>query len=453
MPDPCRTVRFRCKTSGTELEYQCHHPAGHALLRSGKTILLEEKILRLGRDPACDISVPQGQLSRQHCQFLFRDGAYWLEDLGSTHGTFVNEMPLHAGTAVRLVGGDLIRIADLYFRYTVPAPTTQPSREIPAVTACPLEDETLVSSEPGTGNPYPGGTEVPTVSGEGVGMQFPEEPPDELPGKDLGAFHVRSVLGQGGMGRVYRGTENATGRECVVKTLIPDHTPSPALVDRFRREIELSARFRHPQIIEFLGMGQYEEILYFASEYFEGRDLKSWYEDAPAPFRDALDIGIQACHALEEAHAHGVIHRDIKPDNILRNNAGMIKVIDFGIAKMLDDPAYSALTMSGTAIGTPKYMAPEQMRAQRDRIGPPSDVYALASTLYFCLTSRAPRKGGSILEIFLTMSEPPAPVSEIRSDVPAAMDVLFRKALAAEPENRYPDMGSFRNALESLLPA
>lgn len=453
MPDPGRLVRFRCNMSGTELEYRPHHAEGHALIGAEGAIPLRGDSLRLGRDPASEIPVPHGQLSRNHCRFVLRDGAYWLEDLGSTHGTHVNESPLCGGTPLRLVAGDLIRIADLYFRYVTPFPVVDASKAVPTAMGCHLEGETWISPEPGSEGSRAAWTENATVTGGGIGMCVADEVVDELLGKDLGAFHVRSVLDQGGMGRVYRGTEKATGRECAVKTMIPDRIPTPDLVDRFRREIELSARLSHPNIIAFFGMGQYGDILYFASEFFESRDLQSWYEDDPAPFADVLRIGIQTCCALQEAHEHGVIHRDIKPSNILRNANGLVKVIDFGIAKMLDDPAYSALTMSGTAIGTPKYMAPEQMRAQRHRIGPPSDVYALAATLYFCLTTHPPRKGGSIMEIFLTISDPPASISAIRPDVPPEMDAVFCRALAPEPEDRYPDMTALRRALESLLPA
>jgi len=386
-------------------------------------VFLDQEDVTVGRHSASTVVIDRGGLSRQHARLRLTEQGYTIRDEGSRNGTYVNEKKIDPGTETLLCGGDLVRLADLTFRYIEPE-----------------EDSSKI------------GTEITAQRMQVAGLEAADDSASEsdpLIGRDLGEFQVISLVNQGGMGRVYQAKQKATGRDVIVKTIIPEQASAGQLMQRFLREIDFGARITHPNITEFLGSGQVGELLFLASEYFPGKNLRQWYKRRPATPEAAIRIGIQVADALAAAHAQGVVHRDIKPENILMNDRGKVKVIDFGIAKAWADPEYVALTMSGVAVGTPRYMAPEQF-TDSSRIGPATDIYALGAVLYTCLTCRPPRKGTTVMEIFRTLDQPIPPVSQFRKNLPAGLEEAVMKALAKAPEERFPTIQEMRARLQAI---
>jgi len=425
VPDPQRNMRLKCKHTGAPLVYECFTEGVYRLRGEEKDVLLDQEEMTIGRGAGCTVVLARGQLSRQHCRLrLTRDG-YEIEDLKSTNGTCVNEVKLAPGETVLLRPGDLVRFANRRFRYLVP------------------EEEP--SSAVGAGR----GADTEQLAAVGLEKTDEVPPDDKMVGKNLGDFEILAYMGQGGMGRVYRARQNRTGREAVVKTIIPEEVTDAKAIDRFLREIDLGARIEHPNIVEFLGTGQTGTTLYMAMEYFAGKNLRDWFSKKPASIKAAVAIGRQIADALSAAHAMDVIHRDIKPENVLLNEKGKVKVIDFGIAKARSDSAYTSLTMTGAVIGTPRYMAPEQITDTKN-VTPATDVYALGAVLYYCLTCRPPRSGKSMVEIIRSIKEPPAPPTQYRPDIPRTFEAVLLKALAPQPGERFAAAGEMEAALAAI---
>ncbi len=430
--DPGRNTRMRCKNSDKPLVYICRQGEGYKLRGKDKDVLLQGANLVVGRLSSCDLVLGRGQLSRKHCQFTLTDDGYALADLGSSNGTFVNDERLDANTATPLIPGDLVRIADMVFRYIGPVEETEPLPPVKPTAPAKKDSAAPVN-------------ETATEEEEGGGDAFPD---DALVGKNLGQFMVRKVMSQGGMGRVYLGKENTTGAKCVIKTIIPEQAMSEKLIDRFLREIDLSERLVHPNIVRFLGMGQVKEILYYALEFFEGKDLRHWFAKKPASIKAAIRIGTQICDGLAVAHAADVIHRDIKPENILMDRKAHVKIIDFGIAKALSDPEYTSITVSGAAIGTPRYMPPEQIAGEPKKISPATDVFAVGGVIYYLLTCRPPREGKRFVDIIRNVDTPPVPPAKSRQDLPDFLNDAIMTALSPEASDRFQSMVELKAALQ-----
>jgi tRNA A-37 threonylcarbamoyl transferase component Bud32 len=251
------------------------------------------------------------------------------------------------------------------------------------------------------------------------------------------AFVIERELGAGGMSRVFVATEQALHRRVVIKVLPPELAGSVS-VERFRREIELAASLQHPHIVPVLQAGQAGELLYYTMPLVEGESLRARIEregvlgvvEAALLLRDVAD-------ALAYAHRHGVVHRDIKPDNVLVSDHHAL-VTDFGVAKALTEATQSiALTSAGIALGTPTYMAPEQAAAD-PRTDHRADIYALGALAYEMLTGRAPFVGSSPQMIFAAqLTEVPQPCAAHRPDTPPALDALIMRCLKKQPADRW----------------
>jgi len=279
---------------------------------------------------------------------------------------------------------------------------------------------------------------------------------DELE-RELGELYsIQTELGGGGMSRVFLAEETALGRRVVVKVL-PRELTGGVNVDRFRREIMLAAQLQHPHIVTLLSTGQVAGVPYYTMPYEEGRSLRAHLrEHGPLPVGETLGLLGDVAKALAYAHDHGVIHRDIKPDNILLCGGAAV-VTDFGVAKAVSDSKDSApvphgdtLTQIGMSIGTPTYMAPEQAAAEPD-VDHRADLYAFGCTAYEMLAGRppfcdlAPRK---LLAAHL--STPPAPILTHRPDLPVALATLVMRCLAKEPADRPQHANELLGALEVI---
>ncbi len=266
----------------------------------------------------------------------------------------------------------------------------------------------------------------------------------------LGDFKLKKKLGQGGMGTVYLGHQISLDRPCAVKVLSKELAAKPAFVTRFLREARAMAKIDHPNVVTCYAVGDSGGHHFVAMELMNGQSMQDWLNElGKIPIPDALLVTIVCGEALQYAHSINMIHRDIKPDNILVTHKGVIKVADMGLAKAIDDEDMS-LTQSGTGLGTPHYMPPEQARNAK-HVDNRCDIYALSCTLFHFLTGKTPFEGDSILELITNKEKGKYTTAKrLNSEIPEKLDMMISKAMAANPAHRYQTCGEFVADLESL---
>jgi serine/threonine-protein kinase len=248
-----------------------------------------------------------------------------------------------------------------------------------------------------------------------------------------GRYKILRKLGAGGMADVYLAEDQELGRRVAIKILNDRHANDEQFVERFRREAKNAAGLSHPNIVSIFDRGQAESTYYIAMEYLDGRSLKELITArGPAPIHVAVDYARQILAALRVAHRQGVVHRDIKPHNVLVDGEGRIKVTDFGIARA----GPSQMTEEGSIIGTAQYLSPEQ--AQGAPVTPSSDLYSVGIVLYELLTGTVPFGGETPVELAMKhLSKTPDPPSRLRPEVPRDLDFVVLRALAKSPDERY----------------
>ncbi len=248
-----------------------------------------------------------------------------------------------------------------------------------------------------------------------------------------GRYLVETLIASGGMARVYRGRDSVLGRIVAIKVLVPPLDSDPEFVARFRREARSAAGLNHPGVVAVFDTGSDGNVQYIVMEYVEGHTLAGIIRrEAPLPPGRAAEIGMAVSEALSAAHQKGLVHRDVKPANIMVTPSGAIKVMDFGIARAATD----TLTRTGRILGTAAYLSPEQARGQP--ADPRSDLYSLGCVLYETLTGRPPFTGESPVAVASRhVAEEPEPPSKVNPDVPAALESVVLKALAKDPAIRY----------------
>ncbi|MBK9516789.1 MAG: serine/threonine protein kinase [Anaeromyxobacter sp.] len=257
-----------------------------------------------------------------------------------------------------------------------------------------------------------------------------------------GRYRVLQALGSGGMGSVYLCEHATLGRRCAVKVLHADRAIDPELVERFRQEAQAASRIAHENVVEVVDYGQDEGgDLYYVMEMLEGRTLgQLMRQEGPLPVPRALALLEQLCRALEAAHARGVVHRDVKPANILvellPDGTERVKLIDFGISHV---PGADRMTRDGEIIGTPEYMAPEQ--ATGGQVDPLTDVYAVGVLAFELLTGTLPLVGSTAIATLVAhQSQVPPRLGSRRAGLPPELDRLVLRALAKRPADRFPSM-------------
>lgn len=264
------------------------------------------------------------------------------------------------------------------------------------------------------------------------------------PGDSIGPYRVESMLGEGGMGRVYRAT--AAGGEPVALKLVKAELAGDLIFrKRFDREARTAARVKHPHVVEVLDAGEHEGIPYLAQRFIGGGSLEDALEKSgPLPLRRAIEICLGVAAGLDALHGVGLIHRDVKPGNILLEDDGFPYITDFGLAK---DRDASVLTKAGQSLGSMDYMAPEQIRGED--VTAATDVYALGCVMCECLSGRPPfadRQGMRILWAHL-QEDPPDPAAE-RNDIPADVSWAITRALEKEPESRPPSASAYARMVQ-----
>lgn len=270
-----------------------------------------------------------------------------------------------------------------------------------------------------------------------------------------GRYRIESVIGQGGMGSVYRALQVSVQRPVAVKTLHPALAVSPRFFERFRREAELASKLRHPNIITVFDFGKSEDgLCYFAMELVDGLSLRQRVkQQGPLSLRRAVNVIEQAARGLAHAHAMGCVHRDLKPHNLMiqeLEGREYVKVLDFGLVKALvPQPGEENLTATGQILGTPQYMPPEQ--AAGEDVDPRSDLYSLAAVFYFCLTGTSPYGANTVRKALTSANNQSVPLvsgKRTGAPVPRSVDEFLRKAMHRDRALRHQNAEEF---IEDLL--
>ncbi|MHB8170050.1 MAG: Stk1 family PASTA domain-containing Ser/Thr kinase [Thermincolia bacterium] len=271
----------------------------------------------------------------------------------------------------------------------------------------------------------------------------------DLIGKNIGnRYQIMEKLGGGGMAVVYRARCCYLQRDVTIKVLRPEYYGDEDFVERFRREAQAVASLSHPNIVNVYDVGQEDNIHYIVMEYVEGKNLKEVIrERGPLPIEEAVDIARQICEGLDHAHEHKIVHRDIKPHNILITKTGRVKVTDFGIARAA---TAATVTQTGTIVGSVHYFSPEQ--AKGDGTGHRSDIYSVGVVLYEMLTGSLPFEGDTPISIILKQVQAdPEPPSKLNPAVTPELEKVVLRAMAKNADYRYQTAGEMAQDLKTVL--
>jgi len=268
-------------------------------------------------------------------------------------------------------------------------------------------------------------------------------------GNRIGPYETKEVLGKGGMGTVYRAIDPTVNREVALKVINPELSQNTLLMKRFKNEAIAMARLCHPNIVVLYNFFSEADLNYIVMEYVRGKSLSQMIRDGGAlSWERAFPIFRQILNAIDHAHSQGIIHRDIKPSNFLLQHDGIVKVTDFGVAKVFGG---EELTRAGSTLGTSHYMSPEQILGQS--IGISSDIYSLGITLFEMMTGRVPFSGNSDFEIQRGHLEilPPSP-RQFNPNVPKEVEAAILKSLEKRPEKRFSSAHHFLQSLSETMP-
>ena len=276
-------------------------------------------------------------------------------------------------------------------------------------------------------------------------MSRPPQPGDLIADR----YELEELVGTGGMSTVFRAHDLQLEREVAIKILHEHYADDPEYLERFRREARLVASLSHPNIVTVIDRGDDDGRQYIVFEHVDGENLKELVvRSGRLPVRRALELALAVADGLAFAHDHGLVHRDVKPQNVLLNNEGEVKVTDFGIARSLH--VEHGVTQTGTVLGTGEYLAPEQ--ASGKPVSPATDVYSLGIVLWELLAGDVPFTGDNFVAVALRhVNEPPPHLRERRPDVSPRLDAAVERALAKDPERRFPSMTAFAKELRACL--
>jgi eukaryotic-like serine/threonine-protein kinase len=394
---------------------------------AGRTFeFTEHDTFLVGRSASAHFSLPADPyFSRHHLLVEVNPPLCRLTDLESHNGTLVNGARVRGPVDLR--DGDRIEAGRTVLEVAIRPPgPEQPTLDLPAP-------------------PLPAGADPPTL---------PAPPPADgtltvLPA--VPGYRDLAELGRGAMGVVYRAARAADGAAVAVKTVRPALQASRGVVDRFLREARILQSLSHPRIVRFHEMGEAGGWLYFVMDLVPGTDAARLVrERGPLPVAEAVGLVGQLCDGLGHAHRQGFVHRDVKPANLLLAAASGggwdLRLADFGLARAYQDSPLSGLTVSGDCGGTPVVMPPEQVTNFR-AVGPPADQYAAAATAFFLLAGRYPFAGRPEAVLRQVLAGTPARLDDCRPGLPAGLAAAVHRALAVRPEERFPDVAAFADAL------
>ena len=350
---------------------------------------LLDKFMIIGRASLSDIPLIEKKASRTHARTEMAHGNVFIEDLNSTNGTYLNDKKITK--KAKLSFGDIIRVGECKLRFE-------------------SDNQEL----------------IPVIEG----------------------YDIIKRVGLGGMGMVFKARQLSMDRIVAIKVLNERFSSDPKFIDRFISEARAAGRLNHPNIIRAHDVSHFGEVHYFCMEFVDGIDvrgvLKEWGQ-VPIPF--AVDIMLQAAEALQYAHNERLVHRDVKPDNLMVTSKGIIKLADLGIAKSFDRNDEG--NAESSIVGTPHYMAPEQVL--KKPVDHRADIYALGATMYHVISGRTPFAGGDMRELLRAHVNKPAPsLREHTPSVPAALDKLIVSMMSKDPDERPIDMNVVCKILERI---
>lgn len=276
--------------------------------------------------------------------------------------------------------------------------------------------------------------------------------PPQVPGERyIGKYRVKSELGRGGMGAVYLAEQPGLGREVAIKELL--HSADPVALRRFLQEAQVMARTSHPNLVQVHDMELQGDVNYLVLEFVRGRSLREWINRAQLPPPQVFAVMHGVLQALDYAHRHAIVHRDVKPENVLISEEGLVKVSDFGIARLTDDSGVGGTaTKTGTTVGTPQYMSPEQVASSK--VDGRSDLYSAGVMLYELVAGQPPFTATDADGPFTLMAKhvqaPPKPPSVFRPGLNPQLEQVILKSLAKRPEDRYQTGQEFDQALSRV---
>jgi eukaryotic-like serine/threonine-protein kinase len=278
------------------------------------------------------------------------------------------------------------------------------------------------------------------------------------PGAKLGPYEIQSPLGAGGMGEVYRATQSSLGRQVAIKVLASAAASDPVRLQRFEQEARSASALNHPNIISIYDVGRENSTSYIAMEFVDGKTLRGLLDAGPLGIKKALQIATQIADGLAKAHAAGIVHRDLKPENVMVTRDGFVKILDFGLAKLMPSGFESSsqtltaalpATHPGMVMGTAGYMSPEQARGAN--IDYRSDIFSFGSILYEMVAGKQPFKAASSAQTLAAIIEDdPTPVSEANPKTPTPLRWIIERCLAKDPDDRYSSTRDLARDLQSV---
>ena len=268
----------------------------------------------------------------------------------------------------------------------------------------------------------------------------------------IGKYRVKGELGRGGMGAVYLAEQPGLGREVAIKELIPSAAADPIALKRFLQEAQVMARTSHPNLVQVHDLELAGDANYIVLEFVRGKSLREWLNRGPTPPPQVFAIMHGVLQALDYAHKHAIVHRDMKPENVLLSDEGMVKVADFGIARLTDDTGVGGTaTKTGTTVGTPQYMSPEQVSSSK--VDGRSDLYSAGIIFYELVAGQPPFTASEADGPFTLMAKhvqaPPKPPSVHRPGLDLGLEEVILKSISKRPEDRFQTGQEFDDAISS----
>lgn len=396
----------------------------------GREFVLSDSEMIVGRLEKCDILIPFDVVSRRHAQVSFSNDKYFIKDLGSHNGTIINGKPVQLH---ELRSGDIINISDTELKFV--APNISSAQSESKNHADKRNEKTGVIDMQEVVQAIGGKASASMAvhkSGEPSMSSVVEDP---LINKVVGAYRVLELIGSGGMGRVYRGKHTKLEKTVALKVLSPELITNRDFVQRFYREARMAATLEHPNIVSVFDVGEDQGCHYLIMQYVDGISLSGYIQQkGRIDLVDAVDIMEKIARGLYCAEVNNIVHRDIKPGNVLLTKDGGVKIVDFGLSKNV--AGMTMLTQAGILMGTPHYMAPEQ--CVEGVVDHRADIYSLGATGFYMLTGHKPFSSLKALEVIRMKKRGKIPpLEDMGPEVSEEITVIISKMMATKPEDRY----------------